>query len=168
MKQLRKIYTCFFLFGMVYIFLSLYKLCNDLMPRYGWACSAIPWHSGATGIVVHWLMLDYDQIISGSHTTLINLSSTTYIKRTEQKKEGKRLWCHHYCSPTFSSFLQKFCSAIFVSIPTANLRERSHLFYKNSAQPTTHDLFSPLRRLSPTVKFIHHPNLDFFRTIEKA
>jgi hypothetical protein len=56
-----------------------------------------------------------------------------------------------------------------VSIPIAKLQERSHLFYKKSAQPTTHDLvFSPLCRLSPTVEFIHHPNLDLFSDHRKS
>jgi hypothetical protein len=55
-----------------------------------------------------------------------------------------------------------------VSIPISNLREHSHLFYKNSAQPTTHDLFLPLRRLSPNVEFIRHPNLDLFSDHRKS
>jgi hypothetical protein len=45
----------------------------------------------------------HDQIISGLYTTLINLSPTTYRKRT---KKERCLSCYHYSSMALSGELR--------------------------------------------------------------
>jgi hypothetical protein len=104
----------------VHFSLSLCKLHDDQAPRYGRACPALPWHSGTTRIMIHWLIFDHgpraleshihlfflqerkstmhDQITSRLFTTLTNLSPTAYRKRTKQKKK-RHLSYHHYSSP---------------------------------------------------------------------
>jgi hypothetical protein len=63
-KQRRKIYSWFL---PQYISLSLDKLHNDQMPWYSQARPAIPGHSGAIGIRVYGLMLDYGPNTAGGH-----------------------------------------------------------------------------------------------------
>jgi hypothetical protein len=51
--------TLSMLFTTIHLSLFLYKFHNGKMPQYSWACLALLWHSGATRIIVHWLMLEY-------------------------------------------------------------------------------------------------------------
>jgi hypothetical protein len=55
-----------------------------------------------------------------------------------------------------------------VSIPIANLWEHSHLSTKILLRQPHMTYFPPLRRLSPTVEFIHHPNLNLFSDHRKS
>jgi hypothetical protein len=93
---------------------SLYKHLNDQLPWCGWACPAIPWHSGAMGITVHCMAptrwptafisfsrngTTHSQIIYRFYTTLINLSPVAYMKKDKIKRRRERcLSCHHYSS----------------------------------------------------------------------